>query len=111
MKVLGYVNRFNRGVNMVQEILKENKNGDAIFDFKDISSFKVKVMSADPKPENDTESGIDDTENGIGRDTERSRNKADEAENEAENSKSGAEKTIDVGEMSEMCRRKMSEKY
>ncbi|MDR0430092.1 MAG: transcriptional regulator, partial [Tannerellaceae bacterium] len=44
MKVLGYVNRFNRGVNMVQEILEENKNGDAIFDFKDISTFKVTVM-------------------------------------------------------------------
>jgi ATP-dependent DNA helicase RecG len=61
MKVLGYVNRFNRGINMVQEILEENRNGDAIFDFKDISTFKVTVMNADPKPEN----GIDDTEGGI----------------------------------------------
>ncbi|GHT32405.1 transcriptional regulator [Bacteroidia bacterium] len=47
MKVFGYVNRFNRGVNMVQDILEENKNGRAIFDFKDISTFKVTVMNAD----------------------------------------------------------------
>jgi ATP-dependent DNA helicase RecG len=47
MKVFGYVNRFNRGVNMVQEILEENKNGRAVFDFKDISTFKVTVMNAD----------------------------------------------------------------
>jgi ATP-dependent DNA helicase RecG len=62
MKVLGYVNRFNRGINMVQEILEKNKNGDAIFDFKDISTFKVTVMNADSILGNDTESGIDGTE-------------------------------------------------
>lgn len=81
MKVLGYVNRFNRGVNMVQEILEENKNGDAVFDFKDISTFKVTVMSADPKPESDTESGADDTDRdtkNVGRDTE---NDTDDTEN------------------------------
>lgn len=60
MKVLGYVNRFNRGVNMVQEILEENKNGKAIFDFKDISTFKVTVMNADPK----VDGGADDIDNG-----------------------------------------------
>jgi ATP-dependent DNA helicase RecG len=47
MKTLGYVNRFNRGINMVQEILEENKNGQAVFDFCDISTFKVTVMNAD----------------------------------------------------------------
>ncbi|MDR0748208.1 MAG: putative DNA binding domain-containing protein [Tannerellaceae bacterium] len=73
MKVLGYVNRFNRGVNMVQEILEENKNGQAIFDFKDISTFKVTVMNADPKTENDTE------------------NEAERSRKEAENGISGAE--------------------
>ena len=81
MKVLGYVNRFNRGVNMVQEILEENKNGDAVFDFKDISTFKVTVMSADPKPESDTESGADDTDHdteNVRRDTE---NDTDDTEN------------------------------
>lgn len=33
----------------------------AIFDFKDVTTFKVKVMSADPKPEN----GASDVENKI----------------------------------------------
>lgn len=69
MKVLGYVNRFNRGIGMVQEQLEANKTGLAIFDFKDITTFKVTVMNADPKPDSDTgngiESGIDGTENGI----------------------------------------------
>lgn len=72
MKVLGYVNRFNRGISMVQEMLEENKNGSAIFDFKDISTFKVTVMSADPKPDSGidgievgTDNGIDGTESGI----------------------------------------------
>ena len=33
MKVLGYVNRFSRGVYRVQKELKENGNGEAHFDF------------------------------------------------------------------------------
>jgi len=33
MKVLGYVNRFSRGVYRVQKELEENGNGKAIFDF------------------------------------------------------------------------------
>ena len=88
MKVLGYVNRFNRGVNMVQEILEENKNGDAIFDFKDISTFKVTVMSADPKLEGDTDNSTESIDNGI---------------------EIGTEKTIGVGEASEKCRRSVGE--
>jgi ATP-dependent DNA helicase RecG len=87
MKVLGYVNRFNRGVNMVQEILEENKNGDAIFDFKDISTFKVTVMSADPKPESDTEKNSNEAENGA----DGIENKGSGAEDGAENKKNGAE--------------------
>ena len=47
MKILGYVNRFSRGINMVQEQLGENKNGLAVFDFEDITTFKVMVMSSD----------------------------------------------------------------
>ena len=88
MKVLGYVNRFNRGVNMVQEILEENKNGQAIFDFKDISTFKVTVMNADPVSENEAENSINDTDN-QGRDIE--------------NGTDGIEK-------SEKCRRSVGEK-
>jgi ATP-dependent DNA helicase RecG len=49
MKAFGYVNRFSRGINMVQEELVENKNGLAIFDFRDITTFKVIVMNADPE--------------------------------------------------------------
>jgi ATP-dependent DNA helicase RecG len=58
MKALGYVNRFNRGVNMVQEMLVENKNGQAIFDFSDISSFKATVMNAD-EPVSGAENGAE----------------------------------------------------
>lgn len=74
MKVLGYVNRFNRGVNMVQEILEENKNGEAIFNFDDISSFKVTVMSADPIPEKET----DNNPITVGEESEKSRRKMSE---------------------------------
>ena len=41
MKVLGYVNRYNRGIIRVQEELKENGNGKAIFDLSLITAFKV----------------------------------------------------------------------
>lgn len=41
MKVLGYVNRYNRGIVRVQEELKENGNGEAIFDLNLITAFKV----------------------------------------------------------------------
>ena len=115
MKVLGYVNRFNRGINMVQEILEENKNGRAVFDFKDISTFKVTVMSADQKPESDTENDTDGTENSVF-DTERSRKEAENGadgienkENGAENKKNGAENILGVGEVSEKCRRNVGE--
>ena len=41
MKILGYVNRFSRGVYRVQKELDENGNGKAIFDFSLITAFKV----------------------------------------------------------------------
>ena len=41
MKILGYVNRFSRGVYRVQKELKENGNGDALFDFSLITAFRV----------------------------------------------------------------------
>ncbi|KAA6316042.1 hypothetical protein EZS27_033596, partial [termite gut metagenome] len=56
MKALGYVS-FSRGVNMVQEMLEDNKNGLAKFNFKDITTFKVTVMNADVEAESDTENG------------------------------------------------------
>lgn len=41
MKVLGYVNRFSRGVYRVQKELEENGNGKAIFDFSLVTAFRV----------------------------------------------------------------------
>ena len=41
MKVLGYVNRFSRGVYRVQKELGENVNGKASFDFSLITAFRV----------------------------------------------------------------------
>ena len=41
MKVLGYVNRFSRGVYRVQKELEENGNGQASFDFSLIRAFRV----------------------------------------------------------------------
>jgi ATP-dependent DNA helicase RecG len=64
MKALGYVNRFGRGVSMVQEMLDENGNKQAAFDFKDISTFKVAVMSADPYTEDAISTAVNDAENG-----------------------------------------------
>ncbi|HMM18071.1 MAG TPA: putative DNA binding domain-containing protein [Petrimonas sp.] len=95
MKVLGYVNRFNRGISMVQEQLEANKNGLALFDFKDITTFKVTVMSADPKPEGEV-SG------------------ADKAKSGAENGADGIESATDnrherVGDVSEKRRRNVGE--
>ena len=80
MKALGYVNKFSRGINMVQEELDENKNGLAVFDFSDITTFKVAVNSADPKVDNNTskshgaESGIDGIGNGIDSDADDTEN-------------------------------------
>jgi ATP-dependent DNA helicase RecG len=44
MKVLGYVNRFSRGISRVQKELQDNGNGEAIFDFELITAFKVTEM-------------------------------------------------------------------
>jgi len=41
MKILGYTNRFSRGVYRVQKELIENGNGDASFDFSLITAFRV----------------------------------------------------------------------
>ena len=78
MKTLGYVNQFGRGVETVQEELKANKNGMAVFKFDDITTFKVTVMSADLIEEDSTDS-TDKTEveqknkNNVGDESEMSR--------------------------------------
>ncbi|MFI3239907.1 MAG: ATP-binding protein [Bacteroidales bacterium] len=41
IKVLGYVNGFSRGVSKVQRELRENGNGEAVFDLSVSSAFKV----------------------------------------------------------------------
>ena len=41
MKVLGYVNRFNRGIIRVQKELEENGNGKAIFNLNLLTAFSV----------------------------------------------------------------------
>lgn len=41
MKVLGYVNRYNRGIIRVQKELEENGNGKATFDLNLVTAFKV----------------------------------------------------------------------
>jgi len=51
MKVLGYVNRFNRGIARVREELAENGNADAVFDFKKMTSFSVIVKKCETSEE------------------------------------------------------------
>ncbi|HET8830109.1 MAG TPA: RNA-binding domain-containing protein, partial [Pelobium sp.] len=43
MKILGYVNRFSRGVTRVKEELLENGNGTAVFDFSKLTVFEVLI--------------------------------------------------------------------
>ena len=45
MKVGKYVNKFNRGVTRVQEMLKDNGNPPADFDVNTITAFRVKVYA------------------------------------------------------------------
>lgn len=49
MKVLGFVNRFNRGIARVKRELAENGNPDAVFDYKKIGVFGVIVYDSLPK--------------------------------------------------------------
>ncbi|MBN2615979.1 MAG: winged helix-turn-helix transcriptional regulator, partial [Bacteroidales bacterium] len=46
MKVLGFVNRFNRGIARVKKELADNGNSEAIFDYKKIGVFGVTVFDA-----------------------------------------------------------------
>lgn len=46
MKVLGYVNRFNRGVERVKTELRDNSSPQPRFEYKDITVFKVVVFDA-----------------------------------------------------------------
>lgn len=46
MKVLGFVNRFNRGIARVKRELANNESPDAVFDYKNIGVFGVTVFDA-----------------------------------------------------------------
>ncbi len=46
MKVLGYVNRYNRGIARVKRELEENGNLEAVFDYERIGAFSVTVYDA-----------------------------------------------------------------
>lgn len=63
MKTLGYVNRFSRGVNMVQEALAANQSKAAVFLLDDITTFKVVVYNADVT--NDVTNDVTDRQNKI----------------------------------------------
>ena len=43
MKILGYVNKFNRGIDRVQKMLNDNGNPPAIFDVDKLTVFAVNV--------------------------------------------------------------------
>jgi ATP-dependent DNA helicase RecG len=101
MKGLGYVNRFGRGINTVQEILEENKNGLAKFKFDDITTFKVTVMNADDEAVKAMESGAemeqkDDTE----KITERQRKILELIKKDNSISRDALSKLLEVGDSS-----------
>ena len=51
MKVLGYVNCYNRGINMVQRELEANGNGKADFSFRLVTAFEAKVAKTGQQQE------------------------------------------------------------
>ena len=86
MKVLGYVNRFSRGVYRVQKELEENGNGKASFDFSLITAFKV----VEPISTTYFEEGFgeEESDNKLGESTNKTPNKSGELPNKTPN-KSG----------------------
>lgn len=54
LKVLGYVNKFNRGIARVQEELIGNGNGEASFNVDNITVFEVKIAEANKQTNKDT---------------------------------------------------------
>ena len=86
MKVLGYVNRFSRGVYRVQKELEENGNGKASFDFSLITAFRV----VEPISTTYFEEGFGEEEstNKLGESTDKTPIKSEELPNKLPN-KSG----------------------
>ena len=74
MRAMKYVNKFNRGVTRVQEMLKDNDNPPAEFDVNTITAFRVNVhatnesdLVAGPKstPKSGTSQGTSQTDKTI----------------------------------------------
>ena len=85
MKVLGYVNRFSRGVYRVQKELEENFNGKASFDFSLITAFRV----VEPISTTYFEEGFgEESDNELGESTDKTPIKSEELPNKLPN-KSG----------------------
>jgi len=86
MKVLGYVNRFSRGVYRVQKELEENGNRKASFDFSLITAFKV----VEPISTTYFEEGFgeEESDNKLGESTDKTPFKSEELPNKLPN-KSG----------------------
>ena len=81
MKTLGYVNKFGRGINMVQDVLTENGNTSAQFVLDDITTFKVVVRNAEyaPKNEGDDKDATDNVTDVIDNVTDVTNNVTDNA--------------------------------
>ena len=94
MKVLGYVNRFSRGVYRVQKELEENGNGKASFDFSLITAFRVVEPISTTyfeegfgEEESDNKSGESDNkpDNKLGESTNKTPNKSEGLPNKSDN--------------------------
>lgn len=55
MKHLKYVNKFNRGIQRVREMLQQNGNPEALFDVSAITAFRARVYEPIPGVNNDAE--------------------------------------------------------
>jgi ATP-dependent DNA helicase RecG len=64
MKILGFVNKFSRGVMRVREELKENKNGEPVFNFNLLTALSVQVGISESA--NDKGFGIDEINTTVG---------------------------------------------
>ena len=86
MKVLGYVNRFSRGVYRVQKELEENGNGKASFDFLLITAFRVvEPISTTYFEEGFGEESDNKSDNKLGESDNKSDNKLGESDNKSDN--------------------------
>ena len=86
MKVLGYVNRFSRGVYRVQKELEENGNGKASFDFSLITAFRVvEPISTTYFEEGFGEESDNKSDNKLGESTNKTLIKSEEMPNKLPN--------------------------